>query len=73
MKCIRCNRSISSTPAATVKTRQGISAWGPVCARRAGLIEPKSRDRSFSLRAIRPTPARRLTEDETQMQLELIA
>lgn len=67
MKCIRCGRALGPKPAATVQTRQGLSAWGPVCARRAGLIAPKTRQRAIKpvLKASEPDPS--------QMTLELAA
>lgn len=49
MRCISCGRPLSATPAATVKTKQGLSARGPVCARRSGLIEAKPRQRSLKV------------------------
>lgn len=69
MKCISCGRPLSATPAATVQTRQGMSAWGPVCARRAGLIEAKPRQRAIQLRAVRPQHE----EAEDQLPLEFAA
>lgn len=49
MKCIRCGRPLGPKPAATIQTSQGLSAWGPVCARRAGLIAAKPRQRSLKV------------------------
>lgn len=69
MKCIRCGRPLGLKPAATVQTRQGLSAWGPVCARRAGLIEAKPRQRAMQLRAVRPQKE----ETEEQLPLEFAA
>lgn len=69
MRCISCGRPLSATPAATVQTRQGLSAWGPVCARRAGLIEAKPRQRAIQLRAVRPQQE----ETEDQLALEFAA
>lgn len=69
MRCISCGRPLSATPAATVQTRQGLSAWGPVCARRAGLIEAKPRQRAIQLR----TTSHRPEETEDQLPLEFAA
>lgn len=67
MKCISCGRPLSATPAATVQTRQGLSAWGPVCARRAGLIAAKPRQRA--LKVIHQAQE----ADPRQIPLELVA
>lgn len=67
MKCIRCGRALGPKPAATVQTSQGLSAWGPVCARRAGLIEAKPRQRA--LKVIRQAQE----VDPRQIPLELAA
>lgn len=69
MRCCACGRAIFNTPAAQVKTRDGMASWGPVCARKAGLLPV----RMTTTRTIRITsPAqRRAREDENQMQLEL--
>ena len=64
--CQRCNRPIFSTPAATVKTRSGVKAYGPKCARIMGLTEAAARTR-----AIQAAPKRRKTAEETQLELEL--
>ena len=66
MKCQRCRRPIFSTPAATVKTRSGVKAYGPKCARIMGLTESAARTR-----AIQAAPKRRKTAEETQLELEL--
>jgi hypothetical protein len=68
MKCCRCSRPIFNTPAATVKTRRGVMAYGPKCARLMGLTEVAARSR-----AIQATPKRRKTANETQLELELEA
>lgn len=49
MKCVKCGRPLGPKPAATIQTAQGLSAWGPVCARRAGLIEVKPRQRAVKV------------------------
>ena len=66
MKCQRCRRPIFKTPAATVKTRRGVMAYGPTCARYMGLTESAARTR-----AIQAAPKRRKTAEETQLELEL--
>jgi len=38
MKCVICNRPLTKA-AVTVSTRTGARAWGPICARRAGLMD----------------------------------
>lgn len=40
MKCIACGRHLSRPALVT-----GAYAWGPKCAKRAGLVEPKTRTR----------------------------
>jgi len=66
MKCIRCGRALSLAKV-TVTTKAGQSSWGPVCARKAGLILPRAR----AARVIR-TPKTKHEEDTSQMSLELI-
>lgn len=66
MKCQRCRRPIFKTPAATVKTRRGVMAYGPTCARMMGLTEAAVRTR-----AVLFIPKRRKTANETQLELEL--
>ena len=68
MKCCRCNRPILSTPAATIKTKAGLMAFGPKCARIAGLTERAARRRAAV--APRPQPER---PNPDQMTLELEA
>lgn len=41
MKCVRCNRPML-TPAATVQTRAGLSAFGPKCAAVMGILPAKA-------------------------------
>ena len=41
MKCVRCNRPLL-VPAASVPTRSGIVGYGPVCAKKAGLLQNPS-------------------------------
>lgn len=42
MRCVACGRPLNFATF-TVATREGPASWGPTCARRAGLIEAKSR------------------------------
>jgi hypothetical protein len=42
MNCVRCGRELKE-PAKTIQTRNGPIAWGPICAVRDGLIQPKTR------------------------------
>jgi hypothetical protein len=37
MKCFACNRPLKAATVA-VKTKDGSRAWGPKCAKRAGLL-----------------------------------
>lgn len=66
MRCVRCNRPITAKPAATVMTQSGVQMWGPVCAKRAGLL----RSDGPTIARHRPT---RDEPDENQMALELAA
>ncbi len=43
MRCARCHRTLLRQPAAEVKTRAGVVAYGLVCAERMGLVKPKRR------------------------------
>ena len=45
MHCARCRRTLLRPPAAEVKTRAGVDAYGQVCAERMGLVKPKRRPR----------------------------
>lgn len=62
IRCIRCNRPINSGAATA-----GALAWGPKCARIAGLIKPKRKHHRV-IDAYRP-----LAVDRRQMALELAA
>jgi hypothetical protein len=66
MRCERCKRPIFKDPAATVRTRGGVKAYGPKCASLMGLTETAAR-----ARAMQVTPRRRKTADEAQLELEL--
>lgn len=44
MRCILCHRPLTAA-AFEMPTRSGLSAWGPKCAKKAGLIKPKQRMR----------------------------
>lgn len=63
MKCVRCGRDLKD-PAKTIQTRQGPISWGPVCAVRDGLIEPKHRQKQI-------TPNEEQEYDPNQMELSL--
>lgn len=52
MRCIACNRPLLR-PSATVGTQHGDLNMGPVCARRAGLINPTERAAAIIPRATR--------------------
>lgn len=67
MRCVKCGRPLGPKPAATVQTAQGLSAWGPVCARRAGLLTPKPRQRAIKV------TAQAHETDPRQIPLELVA
>ena len=42
MHCVRCCRPLTH-PAKTIASKNGPLMWGPVCAIKSGLIEPKAR------------------------------
>ena len=42
MHCVRCGRPLT-TPAKTIASKNGPLMWGPVCAIKSGLTEPKAR------------------------------
>ena len=46
MRCVRCDRPLTH-PAKTIDSKHGPLMWGPVCAQKAGLIEPKPRARAL--------------------------
>ena len=66
MHCVRCGHPLT-TPAKTIDSKHGPLMWGAVCAQKAGLIEPKPRQRTL----ITHHQAREV--DEAQMALELTA
>jgi hypothetical protein len=59
LRCIRCKK-----PLRTAAAQAGAYAWGPKCARQAGLIQPRKRGRKAG-------PAPRTETDVRQMALEL--
>lgn len=66
MKCARCGRVLRLAKV-TVTTRAGQSSWGPVCARKAGLILPSDRGpRAGGVRGSKKT------DDASQLVLELV-
>ena len=66
MHCVRCGRPLT-TPAKTIASKNGPLMWGPVCAIKSGLIEPKARQRTII------THHQAQEVDENQMALELTA
>lgn len=66
MNCIRCGRPLA-TPAKTILSRQGLLAWGRVCAIKSGLIEVKRRE-AFAAQQAQPAEP-----DPRQMTLEAFA
>ena len=42
MHCVRCGRPLTIS-AKTIASKNGPLMWGPVCAIKSGLIEPKAR------------------------------
>ena len=66
MRCVRCDRPLTH-PAKTIHSKHGPLMWGPVGALKAGLIDPKPRQRTLITH--RQAPA----VDENQMALELTA
>lgn len=42
MRCVRCDRPLAR-PAKSIDSKHGPLMWGPVCARKAGLINPPTR------------------------------
>lgn len=64
MNCVRCGRPINLA-ARVIPSKRGPLAWGPVCARKAGLIEHRPR-------VTRPKEQERPgIPDPNQMTLEL--
>lgn len=66
MRCVRCGRPLT-TAAKSIPSRNGPLMWGRVCALKAGLIEPKPRQRTIITHHQAPDV------DESQMALELTA
>ena len=66
MHCVRCRRPLT-TPAKAIASKNGPLMWGPVCAIKSGLIEPKARQRTII------THHQAQEVDENQMALELTA
>lgn len=50
MRCVSCNRPLG-IPTVQVNTKAGPLGWGPVCARRAGLLDKLPRARKPRSRA----------------------
>lgn len=66
MRCVRCDRPLNK-PAKTIESKHGPLMWGPVCARKAGLVEPTPRQRALI------THHQAQEVDENQLTLELAA
>lgn len=66
MRCVRCDRPLSH-PAKTIDSKHGPLMWGPVCALKSGLIEPKPRARSLVVHQ------QEKAVDHDQLTLELTA
>lgn len=66
MNCVRCGRPLLA-PAKSIPSRQGVLAWGRVCAIKSGLIEVRPRD-VFARQQPQPAEA-----DPRQMALEAFA
>ncbi len=66
MHCVRCGRPLTN-PAKTIDSKNGPLMWGPVCARKAGLIDPPTRQRALV------THQQVEEADPNQMTLELAA
>ena len=64
MHCVRCGRQLINA-AKTIASKNGPLMWGPVCALKSGLIEPKPRQRTII------THHQVQEVDENQMALEL--
>lgn len=66
MHCVRCGRPLT-TPAKAIASKNGPLMWGPVCALKSGLIEPKARTPAMV------THQQADEVDPNQLTLELIA
>jgi len=67
-RCIRCNRTLFAPVTVTVTTKGGTRSYGPVCARKAGLLEKQPK------RAAAPQIRNAVTADDRQIDwLEAIA
>ena len=66
MHCVRCGRPLTH-PAKTIESKNGPLMWGPVCAIKSGLIEPKARTPALV------THQQADEVDPNQLTLELIA
>ena len=64
MRCVRCDRPLTH-PAKTIDSKHGPLMWGPVCALKSGLIEPKARARALVVHQQTDEV------DENQLTLEL--
>ena len=64
MHCVRCGRPLIKA-AKTIASKNGPLMWGPVCALKSGLIEPKPRASALV------THQQADEVDENQLTLEL--
>lgn len=66
MKCIRCNHPLL-TPAVSIPARGGPLLYGPKCAMKAGLLEPKQKLRRSAITHYGPDENQTdLFEDESK-------
>ena len=66
MRCVRCDRPLTH-PAKTIDSKRGPLMWGPVCALKSGLLDPKPRAKAIVLHQ------QAEEVDPNQMTLELTA
>lgn len=66
MRCVRCDRPLTH-PAKTIDSKHGPLMWGPVCALKSGLLEPKPRAKAIVVHQ------QAEEVDPNQMTLELTA
>lgn len=65
MRCVRCGKPLAFASLA-IRTSTGMASYGPVCARKSGLLAPR-RSRVISF------PSITKKHDDGQMALELWA
>lgn len=69
MNRLRCGRPLN-IPTATAQTKQGTAALGPVCARKAGLVEKPTKPMPLFARL--PAKPQEPEHDPHQIPLELV-